>query len=240
MIRDCADRVGCPEAFPFPSTEAALNHLLSGLGSAVTMDTLHAQGGQWSRQARAVGHADGTFATASGRVEFASAALEQWGLPRLPLPQPPGLEDSPFPFLLRTGRSSMAFHSFYDEDRMLSTLRHREPHPVVWINHADAQSRQIPDGADIEVYNAQGVLPARARVSPDIVAGALWMRDGWFGLNALTASAVPLSPQAAAGLGPIRTGTATKYLNGGQSSYAANVDIRLRGSDTEAAAPPRL
>jgi anaerobic selenocysteine-containing dehydrogenase len=100
------------------------------------------------------------------------------------------------------------FHSFYNNGQELPTLARREAEPTLWISPADAATRQLVDGAPIRIFNQRGELAARARVTDRIQAGTVWMRDGWTGLNRLTAGSAVL-PDAAVDLFAFSAGQAT-------------------------------
>ena len=87
-------------------------------------------------------------------------------------------------------------------------LARREAEPSLWISPADASTRNVADGAAIRIYNARGDLMAKAHVTDRIPAGTVWMRDGWPGLNRLTAGAAVL-PDAAVDLFAFSAGQAT-------------------------------
>src|SRR5207244_1362439 len=96
---------------------------------------------------------------------------------------------APYPLAFRQGRTLPQFHGFYDHGRALPTLANADPEPYLWIAPADAAARAIADGAAIKIHNERGEFHARARVTEKIPAGAVWMRDGWEGLNRLTSGA---------------------------------------------------
>jgi anaerobic selenocysteine-containing dehydrogenase len=79
----------------------------------------------------------------------------------------------------------------------------------------DAAARKLVDGAASRLYNARGELAARAHVTDRIPAGTLWLRDGWPGLNVLTAGA-PVLPDAAAD---------RFVFSAGQSTFDARVEV---------------
>ena len=58
-------------------------------------------------------------------------------------------------------------------------------------------------------------MRARARVTPHVPEGTVWMRDGWAGLNDLT-SGEPAIPDAAVDV---------SGFSGGQASFEARVDV---------------
>ena len=96
-------------------------------------------------------------------------------------------------------------------------LARREAEPSLWISPADAAIRNIGDGAAIRMFNDRGEMRAKALVTDRIPAGTVWMRDGWPGLNRLTAGAAVL-PDAAVDLFSFAAG---------QASFGAMVDVAL-------------
>ena len=94
-------------------------------------------------------------------------------------------------------------------------LARREQEPQVWLAPADAAARHISDGSPIRLYNARGSLAARAHVTARMQAGAVWVRDGWPGLNQLTAGAAVLPDRA----------VDVFAFSAGQSSFDAKVEV---------------
>ena len=81
------------------------------------------------------------------------------------------------------------------------------------------------DGAAIRIVNERGAMQARALVTDRIPAGTVWMRDGWLGLNELTAGA-PAIPDAAVARLP------ALGFSGGQATFDARVEVE-RGLSVE-------
>ena len=98
----------------------------------------------------------------------------------------------------------------------MPTLAAREDQPDLWIAPGDAESLGIIDSMPIEVESPKGRFRARAKVTPRMQAGAVWMRDGWPGLNALTDAASVL-PESALD---------TFWFSVGQSDFGARVTVR--------------
>src|SRR5207245_5353777 len=73
----------------------------------------------------------------------------------------------------------------------------------------------LADGGEIRVYNERGEFRARALVTDRIPAGAVWMGDGWEGLNRLTAGG-PCIPDAAVDM---------FAFGAGQASFDAMVEV---------------
>jgi len=146
---------------------------------------LRAESGRRALNVSPVGHPTRVFPTPSGKVELYSARAESLGLPPLPVPEAPA--PSRFPLSLRQGRTLGHFHGFYDHGRALPSLAALEPGPALWISPADAAARGVADGTDIRVFNERGEMRCRALVTDRVPARTVWMRDGWDGLNRLTA-----------------------------------------------------
>ena len=214
--RGLADRLGVADVYPWEDQEAAMNAALDQSSTGhVTVERLRTQGG---RQALAVSHVaypDRRFDTPSGRIEFRSARTEAMGLPGLPEAADDTKASADYPLRLAHGRTYAHFHAFYDHGRALPDLAAREAGPQVWVAPEDAAARGIADGATVRLSSAQGTFDAEAKVTRRMQPGAVWMRDGWPGANALTSGA-PVLPEAALGAFPFSVG---------QSDFGAEVEI---------------
>jgi anaerobic selenocysteine-containing dehydrogenase len=192
LLRELARRLDLAEFFPWDSAEGPIDAILDhpSTGHATVAD-LAAEGGMRALRISHVAYPDLRFDSPSGKVELYSEQARTLGLP--PLPVHEDLPASTYPLTFRQGRTLTAFHAFYDHGRALPSLAAADAEPVLWISPADAAARDLPDGAAIRVYNERGEMHARARVTGAIGAGTVWMRDGWEGLNTLTAggSAIP-------------------------------------------------
>lgn len=137
------------------------------------------------------------------------------GLPALP-PAPEILPNADGKLRLSHGRTFAHFHAFYDHGRALPTLARREDAPDLWIAPKDADARSLADGDAIRIESDNGSFEARAKVTRRMPEGSVWIRDGWPGLNALTASWAVL-PDAALGSFPFSVG---------QSHFGAEVVVK--------------
>jgi anaerobic selenocysteine-containing dehydrogenase len=191
--------------------DAVLDHPSTG---RATVAALRAEGGMRRLDVPHVAHPTLAFATPSGKIEFLSAQAAHLGLPALPEPEGADIAGDA-PLLLAQGRTLAHFHSFYNSGQALPTLARRATTPELWMSPADAEVRGVTDHAPIRIFNARGELHARALVTDKIPAGVVWMRDGWPGLNTLTAGGAVL-PDAAVGL---------FAFSAGQSSFAAAVEV---------------
>jgi len=72
-----------------------------------------------------------------------------------------------------TPHQKWGIHSTYSDNLMMLTLNRGGP--VVWISEVDARTAGLVDNDWVEVFNANGVLTARAVVSQRIKEGTLFM-----------------------------------------------------------------
>jgi anaerobic selenocysteine-containing dehydrogenase len=215
ILKGLAKRLGLPRDFyPWASDDGPLDAILDHASTGhATVAALRAEGGMRPLRISHVGHPDLRFPTPSGKVELYSEQAVAMGLPALPVYEPPPA--SPYPLALRQGRTLTHFHGFYDHGRALPALHRLDPEPELWISPADAGPRGVTDGAPIRIRNDGGDLVARARVTDRIAAGTVWMRDGWAGLNDLTAGRAVLPDAAVDRFG----------FSGGQAAFDAMVEV---------------
>jgi anaerobic selenocysteine-containing dehydrogenase len=186
VLRGLAERLGVADFYPWTGDEGPLDAILDHPATGrATVAALRAESGRRALNVSPVGHPTRVFPTPSGKVELYSARAESLGLPPLPVPEAPA--PSRFPLSLRQGRTLGHFHGFYDHGRALPSLAALEPGPALWISPADAAARGVADGTDIRVFNERGEMRCRALVTDRVPARTVWMRDGWDGLNRLTA-----------------------------------------------------
>ncbi len=205
VYRDLAARLGVADAYPWENQEAAIDAVLAHPATGfATVASMREGGGRAELKISHVAHPTRVFATPSGKIELRSDHAAAMGLPALPEPPAAEARDG---LALATGRTYAAFHGFYDHGRALPTLAAREPEPELWLSPADAEARGVADGAAIRLTSRFGEMAARAKVTPRMPLGAVWMRDGWPGLNALTDGASAL-PETALSAFPFAVGQA--------------------------------
>jgi anaerobic selenocysteine-containing dehydrogenase len=214
VLRALAERLGVTDFFPWSTEAGALDAILDHPATGhATVQALMAEGGMRALKVSHVAHPDLKFPTPSGKIELYSERAQSLGLPPLPVQETIG--ESPYPLTLQQGRTLTHFHGFYDHGRALPTLAAADPEPALWISPPDAARRGVSDGGVVRISNARGTMQARARVTPRVPEGTVWMRDGWAGLNDLTDGA-PAIPDAAVD---------TFGFSGGQAAYGARVEV---------------
>ena len=152
----------------------------------VDFDTLLAQGFAVQNLPDAP-FAKGGYATASGKCEFFSSALEKQGVS--PLPDYVPNYETP------TAAHPLAMISPPARNFMNSTfvnvqkLRQAEGRPTLEMHADDAAARQIADGDAVRVFNARGThvchasINGRARSGVVVGLGVWWRKDGANGTN---------------------------------------------------------
>lgn len=213
LIKELAERLDIKGFHPWASEEAMVDAILDHpcTGHA-TVAALRAEGGIRALNISHVANPTLDFDTPSRKIEFLSAQAERLGLPALPSYEQAAREPADvtrrFTLSLAQGRTMNHFHSFYNNGRELPMLARRESEPTLWISPTDAATRRLVDGAAIRIFNARGELMACAHITERIPAGTVWMRDGWPGLNRLTAGGAVL-PDAAVDFFAFAAGQAT-------------------------------
>jgi anaerobic selenocysteine-containing dehydrogenase len=214
VLKELARRLRLPDFYPWEDDagpiDAILDHPSTGHASVAA---LRAEGGIRALDIAHVAYPDLAFLTPSGKVEFYSRRAVDVGLPPLPVHQE--LPRSPYPLAFRQGRTLTQFHGFYDHGRALPTLAAADPEPYLWISPDDAAARGLADGAAVRLYNERGDFHARARVTRKVPVGTVWMRDGWTGLNRLTAGQASIPDDAVDLFG----------FSGGQAAFDAMIEV---------------
>jgi cysteine desulfurase NifS len=123
---------------------------------------------------------DGTpgFETPTGKFEIWSTVLEDYGheaLPKYtePVEGPQARPDlvSEFPLVFNSG--ARPHTDFRSQHHGIEGLNRDNPEPAVELSRHDAEARGIDDGDLVEVKTPRGAVPFRARVTDDIVPGAI-------------------------------------------------------------------
>ncbi|HEU4644637.1 MAG TPA: molybdopterin-dependent oxidoreductase [Burkholderiales bacterium] len=218
VVKSLAERMGLDGFYPWASEEAMVDAILDHpCTGRATVASLRAQGGIAALNISHVANPTFDFETPSRKIEFFSAQAQGLGLPPLPSVDAEASTASAYPLTLTQGRTLTHFHAFYNNGSELPTLARRESEAQLWVASADAAERRVTEGAAIRIFNERGELSARAHVSDRIPAGTVWVRDGWPGLNRLTAGTAVL-PDAAVDL---------FAFSAGQASFDARVDVAL-------------
>lgn len=213
VYQELAKRLNIADVYPWASQADAIDEVLNHPATGhATVEQMRANGGRAALKISAVAYPTHEFHTPSGKIEFVSSKAANLGLPALPEASAGTDADG---LILSQGRTFAHFHSFYDNGRVLPTFAAREPSPLLWVSPNDAAARGVEDGDQVVMSNGRGSFQAIAKVTLRIPAGAVWIRDGWPGLNALTDGKAVL-PDPALTSFPFSVG---------QSGYGAVVEV---------------
>ncbi|MFZ0390534.1 MAG: IscS subfamily cysteine desulfurase [Calditrichia bacterium] len=118
------------------------------------------------------------FDTPTGKFEIRSTVLEDYGYE--PLPKYSEVKEGPlaspgtaqqYPLVFNSGARPQT--DFRSQHHAIEGLLKDNPEPVVEINETDAEKRNIRSGDLVEVRTPRGAVPFRARVTAEIVQGAV-------------------------------------------------------------------
>jgi anaerobic selenocysteine-containing dehydrogenase len=171
IFRLLADRLDLKDPCFRDSDEELVGQLLATARDGVALDGLRERG--WVKLDLGQGptpHADGGFATASGKMRL-SAEYE----PPLEVADE-GLAGR-FPLALITPKTHLFLNStFANQERQHSA----QPSPALVVHPDDAGTRGIEDGASVRVFNERGDFTCTARVSDDATPGVVVAPMGWW------------------------------------------------------------
>ena len=186
ILAELASRLGYGHMYP-QDTEELLSYVLAGsgftpadvrqAGGMVQVPPVMMQYRKWEKGMLRADCKPG-FETPSGKFEIASSLLEEYGydpLPRYvePRESPVSRPDlaSRFPLVFNSGaRHNVDLHTLHHS---IDALAAELPAPTVMINGADASKRGIVNGDKVLIRTARGEVEMYARVTDDIVAGAV-------------------------------------------------------------------
>lgn len=202
ILMDLGCRLGYEDEFFHGDLKAALQAVLDDGNPGVTVEDLEAARpgcyelppvDEWSEKRYETGalRSDGEpgFNTPTGKVEFVSTILENFGMEGLPVYQEPTVSPistpdlfEQYPLVLGTGsRVTWYTHSKW---RDIPWLNQFMPEPVVFINPVDAEARGLVDGDDVRLFNQLGEVQVKAAVSNIVRPGIVEFHHGWAQANA--------------------------------------------------------
>jgi cysteine desulfurase NifS len=186
IMTELARRLGYGDLYP-QSEEALLDFVLAGSGSSV--DDVRDAGGwvkipspmlEFKKWEKGGLREDGQpgFDTPTGKFEIWSTTLEDYGyepLPKYAEPTEGPLGDphaaKGYPLVFNSGARPQT--DFRSQHHGIDGLNRDNPEPTVEINAQDAADRGIGNGDLVEVRTPRGGVHFRARVTEDIVRGAV-------------------------------------------------------------------
>jgi cysteine desulfurase NifS len=186
IMAGLANRLGYGHLFPQTEEEMVR---LALKGSGYDLEDVRASGGwvklatpmmEYKKWQKGGLRRDGLpgFDTPTGKFEIRSTIFEDYGyepLPKYtePLEGPlnnPGLARK-YPLVFNSGARPQT--DFRSQHHGIAGLVKDNPEPIVEINEADAKERGIENADLVEVHTLRGNVPFRARLSNNIVRGAI-------------------------------------------------------------------
>jgi anaerobic selenocysteine-containing dehydrogenase len=123
-------------------------------------------------------YADGKFKTPSGKFEFYSdKALELFGNA---LPSYVEVRKPYDKFRMTSPHSRWSLHSQFQN---LEWMEDMHPEPYVYINPDDAEAKMVKEGDTVAVFNKQGLLRVKVKLTDNIQAGTVLMYEQWYNNN---------------------------------------------------------
>ena len=186
IMVELAERLGYGNLYPH-SEEEMIRFALKD--SDFTLEDVKKSGGtvkiavpmmEYKKWEKGKLRADGRpgFETPTGKFEIWSTILEDHGyepLPKYIEPQEGPLADpklaKKYPLVFNSG--ARPHTDFRSQHHGINGLLKDNPEPTVEISSADAKRRGITSGDLVEVRTLRGSIPFRARVTDDIIAGAI-------------------------------------------------------------------
>ncbi|MGD2294263.1 MAG: IscS subfamily cysteine desulfurase [Candidatus Aminicenantes bacterium] len=191
ILTELASRLGYGHLYP-QSEEALVRFALEGSG--YSLEQVKDAGGWIKRPTKMMEYkkwekgslrkdTEPGFETPTGRFEIWSTRLDEYGYE--PLPKYTEVKEGPianpklaerFPLVFNSGARPQT--DFRSQHHGVEGLVKDHPEPTVEINTEDAAARGIQTGDLVEVCTQRGAVPFRARVTADIIAGAIECNQG--------------------------------------------------------------
>ena len=176
--------------------------------------------------------------TPSGRIEIYSERIASFNHDDCP-PHPTWLEPAEwvgsktaqdYPLHLISDQPAGKLHSQLDHSKLSQSTKSKGREPID-IHPADAQRRSIKDGDTVWVFNGRGKCLATARLTPEIIAGAVRLSTGsWLDPN----DWATLDYDKHGNPNMLTLDIASSDLSGGCSAHTCLVDVSRYEGDPPA------
>ncbi|MGR8947758.1 MAG: molybdopterin-containing oxidoreductase family protein [Gammaproteobacteria bacterium] len=186
ICRRLAKAMGLKEPLLYEDDETLINKMMSEIepefGNGMSFSDLQARGHFYLGDEPMRMHETLSFDTPSGKIEIASAAAEQDGLPRTPHLAHDGHTDGdPNMLRLLTPASQWRLNDSYAND---DHLNERAGPAVIYLNPRDAKRLGIEDNQLVRVFNQSGEVTLTAKFDADILTNtALSHKGRWPSLS---------------------------------------------------------
>lgn len=186
IMAGLAEALGYGDIYP-QTEEEMINSVLKGSGH--TLESVREKGGwvqipapimQYKKWGKGLLRVDGKkgFDTPSGKFEIHSSVLEEYGYE--PLPKYTEVKESPlgspellkkYPLVFNSG--ARPYNDFRTQFHNIPALNKSTPEPIAELNTEDAAKRGIENGDLVKVSTPRGAVDFRAKVTGDVMQGAI-------------------------------------------------------------------
>ncbi len=179
--RDLAQRMGVGEYFPWESEDELNRWRLEGTGMTLEQLTAHPEGVAYKPK-RFHKYRENGFNTPSGKYEFVSDYLKDYGYAYLPEYIPPAYLGKPnqnFPYVMITGARKVVY--LHSRSRNLKSARSATSQPEIEIHPVDAEKLMVKTGDTVSVTSSTGSVDVPVRVVHEnyILPGVVQVTHGW-------------------------------------------------------------
>lgn len=174
IFRRLAAAMGYDEPALFEDDQTLIDRMMSQMNTGFDFDGLKARGHFYLGDEPMPMHAEGRFDTPSGKIEIASGAAEEMGLPRTPQPlvDPPPAGGR---LRLLTPASKWRLNDSYANDPHIAT---QAGPATVSLNAGDAGRIGVADGARVRLSNETGSIELVVTIDDTILPGTAVSHKG--------------------------------------------------------------
>ena len=182
---DLAHRLGAGEWFPWESETELNRWRLEGTGITLEQLAAHPEGVIYKPK-RFQKYKQTGFNTPSGKYEFASEYLKNYGydyLPKYRMPAYLGKPNQEYPFVMITGARKVVY--LHARNRNLESALSAVPYPEIEIHPDDAEKLGVKTGDIVSVTSTVGSVDVPVTVvrKSDILPGVVQVTHGWSEAN---------------------------------------------------------
>ena len=174
--RDLAVRMGFESAFPWKNLEEVLDYRLHKTGQSFQEFASEFEFKLPNLKMRK--YLERGFATPSGKVEFYSQTLKDFGFDPLPYYREDPQIEGKFSSMLFTGVREQEY--FQTGGRHIPELRKRCPEPYIFVNAKEAKKWNISAEEWVEIETPTGSFKMKTKVREDMPDNLVRVPHGWW------------------------------------------------------------
>ncbi|WP_432666284.1 molybdopterin-dependent oxidoreductase [Wukongibacter baidiensis] len=181
FLHDLAHRLEIGDYFPWKNEDELNEWLVEPTGVSLEEIKACPQGYRY-KPIRYKKYKEKPFKTPSGKVEFASKYLKDYGYEELPEYIPPAYKTNPkkeYPFTLITGARKLVY--YHGRNRNFKRFRTAIPSPEIELHPQDAEKLGVTDKDIVKVTSTIGSIeiPVNVVSETEILPGVTQITHGW-------------------------------------------------------------